>query len=131
MAVLDGGPDELDSSDFDDSPAVRYIAHPDWFKVGFLDLREDLEEVLTSGKKGLLVYFGQENCAYCDAMMNVNFQLADIVEYTRRNFDVISVDIWGAGIITDMDGDELTEREFSVLNDTNFTPSLIFFDRSS
>ncbi|KAA3631164.1 MAG: thioredoxin, partial [Proteobacteria bacterium] len=113
---------------FDDTPSLRHIPHPDWFKVGFLDLREDLGEAVSSGKKGLMVYFGQENCAYCEALMEVNFQLADVVDYTRANFDVVAVDIWGARDVIDIEGNTLTEREYAVRNETNFTPSFIFYD---
>lgn len=115
---------------FDDSPGLREIPHPDWFKISFLDLREDLNEALSEGKKGLLIYFGQENCAYCEALMNINLKMPDIVEYTQRNFDVIAVDIWGARSLVDPDGDEWTEREYSVMLGTNFTPSFIFLDKT-
>jgi thioredoxin-related protein len=60
--------------------------------------------------------------------MKTNFALADIVEYTRAHFDVVAVDIWGARELVDMDGSLLTEREYAVLNQTNFTPSFIFYD---
>ncbi|GJL82306.1 MAG: hypothetical protein DHS20C01_19400 [marine bacterium B5-7] len=113
---------------FDDTPQIRTINHPDWFKVGFLDLREDLSEAINSGKSALAVYFGQENCAYCKALMEVNFTLTDVVDYTRKNFDVVAIDIWGAAEMVNIDGVELTEHEFSIANETNFTPSFLFYD---
>lgn len=118
---------EVDVFRFDDFPELRHIEHPDWFKLGFMDLRVDLTEALESGKRGLMVYFGQENCAYCEKLMNVNFALPDVVEYTRAHFDVVAVDIWGSREITDLDGSVMSERDFSVLNETNFTPSFIFY----
>ena len=51
---------------FDDKPQLREIIHPEWFKTSFLDLGDDLEQALQSGKNGIMVYFGQENCAYCE-----------------------------------------------------------------
>ncbi len=116
---------------FDDSPADRQIDHPDWFKTSFLDLREDLDEAIAADKRGLLVYFGQDDCAYCQALMEVNFALPDVVDYTRRHFDVVAVDIWGAREVVDMTGSVMTEREYAVANDTNFTPSFIFYDESA
>ncbi len=103
------------------------IEHPAWFKQSFLDLPADLDEALTAGKQGIIVYFGQRRCAYCKLLMEVNFGLDDIVTYTRRNFDVIPIDIWGIDEVTDLQGQTLTEREFSVRENTNFTPSLIFY----
>ncbi|MCZ7597144.1 MAG: thioredoxin fold domain-containing protein [Gammaproteobacteria bacterium] len=79
----------------------------------------------------MLVYFGQEDCAYCQALMEVNFALPDVVDYTRRHFDVIAVDIWGAREVVDMTGAVMTEREYAVANDTNFTPSFILYDDSA
>jgi thioredoxin-related protein len=75
-----------------------------------------------------VVYFGQKRCAYCRMFMQVNFGASDIVEYTRRNFDVIPVDIWSTEEVTDVQGETLTERDFALREGTNFTPSLIFFD---
>lgn len=113
--------------DFDDEPRVRSIEHPGWFKNGFLDLREDLADALASGKRGIIVYFGQENCGYCQAFMKNDLGQADIAIYTQRYFDVIAIDIWGDRTVTDMDGQELTEREYSLFQETNFTPSLLFY----
>jgi thioredoxin-related protein len=116
-------------AEIDDTPRRRGVEHPPWFKHSFLDLREDLREALDRGKLGLIVYFGQEDCAYCEALMQVNWgREADIVAYTRKHFDVVAIDIWGAREVTDMQGRVLTEREFAVREGTNFTPSLIFYD---
>ena len=111
----------------DDQPRQRQIDLPEWFKASFLDLREDLFEALQSDKRALVVYFGQENCAYCEALLETNFGDPEIARYTRAHFDVVPIDIWGDLPVTDMQGDTLTERDFSVLLETNFTPSLVFF----
>jgi thioredoxin-related protein len=42
---------------------------------------------------------------------------------------VIAIDIHGDRTVTDFSGLELTEKEFAELENTNFTPSLIFYDR--
>lgn len=111
---------------FDDAP-VEDRPNPDWFKLSFLDLREDLAEAVEEGKSGIIVYFGQKQCAYCKAMIEANFGKKDIVEYTRTHFDVIPIDIWGDRTVTDLDGQVLSEREYAVREKTNFTPSLIFY----
>lgn len=111
---------------FEDEP-VSAIEHPDWFKMSFPDLPEDLDEAREAGKAGLVVYFGQEHCAYCKALMEVNFGREDIARYTRKHFDVIAVDIWGGRTLTDLRGRQLTERQLAVREGTNFTPSLVFY----
>ncbi len=113
---------------FDDRPSIREIKHPPWFKSSFLDFSEDLTEAVAAGKRGIIIYFGQENCAYCEALMEVNFGAKDIAEYTQRHFDVIDLDIWGSREVTDFDGDRYTEQDFAAFHGTNFTPSILFYD---
>jgi thioredoxin-related protein len=115
-------------SGFNDAPLEREIEHPAWFKESFLDLREDLKEALLDKKQGIALYFGQRNCAYCKALMEINFQKPDIVNYVREHYEIIPLDIWGSRIVTLFDGSELMESELAVLENTNFTPSLVFFD---
>lgn len=112
----------------DDRPVTDDVIIPDWFKNSFLDLKDDLEEVKKAKKIGLAVYFGQKDCAYCKALMEINLKIPDIRDYMRNNFDVIPIDIWNTRQVTDLQGKNLTEREYSVREKTNFTPSFIFYD---
>lgn len=129
---LAAGPDrDLESAGayaLDDRPLAEPLEHPDWFKQSFLDLGADLREAVAAGKRGLMVYFGQRRCAYCHKLLTVNFGLADIVEYTRAHFDAVAIDVWGVEEVTDIEGRRLTERELSEREETNFTPSLLFYD---
>lgn len=113
---------------FNDAPLQREIEHPKWFKHSFLDLRDDLQEAIDDGKQGIALYFGQKNCAYCKALMEINFKKPDIVDYLRDNYEIIPLDIWGSRTITLFDGSQISENELAVQQNTNFTPSLIFFD---
>lgn len=115
----------------DDTPRERDIQHPDWFKTSFLDLKEDLDEAISANKSALIVYFGQKNCAYCEALMHINFgREVDIVEYTKRHFDIVAIDIWGDREVTDMNGSQLKEKDFAINENANFTPTLIFYDKT-
>jgi thioredoxin-related protein len=113
---------------FDDAPLEEPLAFPDWFKLSFLDLREDIEEVRESGKQGLMVYFGQKYCAYCKQLLETDLEAEDIQAYVREHFDVIGIDIHGDRTVTDLKGEELTENALAIREKTNFTPSLIFYD---
>lgn len=119
---------EVFEDGFNDAPLQREIEHPAWFKESFLDLREDLSEALANGKKGIALYFGQANCAYCKALMEINFSKPDLVKYVRQHYDIIPLDIWGSRTVTLFDGSEINESELAIQFNTNFTPSLIFFD---
>jgi len=120
---------EDDPFSFDDFPLDEPLQHPEWFKQSLLDLDVDLEEAVAAGKKGIAVYFGQRRCAYCKMLMEINFKLPDIVEYTRKNFDVIAIDIRSPEMVTDPSGQTLSQREYALAAQTNFTPSLIFYDK--
>jgi thioredoxin-related protein len=104
------------------------IRYPPWFQLSFLNLRDDLQQALRYKKRGLIVYFGQHDCAYCYALIEKNLRLPDIESYTRRYFDVVAVNIHGEEPVTDMDGKEMSEREFADSLHVDLTPTLIFYD---
>jgi thioredoxin-related protein len=123
------GGDFTEPDGFSDAPVLREIVHPEWFKEdSFLNLSEDLQEALQGGKRGLVLYFGQANCAYCKQLMEVNFRNPEIVRYFRARWDIIPLDIWGSRSITLFDGEQLSENELATFEETKFTPSLIFYD---
>ena len=119
-----------DAYAFDDSMLEEELVYPDWFKLSFGDLRKDLEEALASGKKGIVVYFGQKRCSYCEQFLEKDLGQPDIVSYMRKNFDVIPIDIWDIDDIIDTDGTEQSERELALKYQANFTPSLVFYDEN-
>ena len=114
--------------EFDDAPLEEPLFFPGWFKLSFLDLREDIREVQEAGKQGLMVYFGQKYCAYCKQLLERDLEAEDIQAYTREHFDVIGIDIHGDRTVTDLSGNELTESALAIRDKTNFTPSMIFYN---
>lgn len=114
--------------EFDDQPLAEPLEFPDWFKLSFLDLREDIDEAREAGKDGLIVYFGQKYCAYCKAFLERDLSMGDIRAYIQMHFDIIGIDIHGHRMVTDLAGDEMQESRFAVRERTNFTPSLIFYN---
>jgi thioredoxin-related protein len=120
--------ESIDTPYIDDAPRATNNEHPAWFSETFLNLPDDLARAKSRGKKGIILYFGQTHCAYCEALLEVNFEKEkDIVNYTRQNFDVIALDIWGNRVVTDLDGNQLEEKNLAELERTDFTPSLIFY----
>ena len=116
--------------EFDDILLEEELVYPDWFADSFGDLPEAHKNAVNAGKKGLIVYFGQKRCSYCEKFLKHNLEAPDIRNYLQSNFDVVPVDIWGIEDITMMDGEEVSERDYSVFEGTNFTPSLIFYNES-
>jgi thioredoxin-related protein len=132
LALLQSNACAIDSESdvyaFDDFPLETLLKYPDWFKQSFLDLPDDLEEAIENQKRGLIVYFGQKRCAYCKMLLEVNFGLSDITAYTRKHFDIVPIDIWSTEEVTTLDREVITQREYALQQETNFTPSLIFYD---
>lgn len=113
---------------FDDTPREIGLHTPDWFKLSFLDLREDLEDAVEDGKMGLAVYFGMDDCPYCEALFEKNFGQEDIREYLASHFDVVAIDALGTREVTDLKGETWIERRYAAEQGLNFTPSLAFYD---
>ena len=111
---------------FDDSPLKEALILPNWFKLSFLEISDEIKEAKERKKKGLIIYFGQKYCPYCKAHITNNWEQKDIVKYTQKNFDVIAINVKGQRPVINTDGKTYTEKTFSALKKTNFTPSLIF-----
>lgn len=117
-------------AEFSDEP-VDQIIHPAWFKQSFLDLQEDVAEAKQSAKAGIIVFFGQPHCAYCNALITNDFGNAAIAQYTQKHFDVIALDIHGDRPITDITGANLTEHDYAIKLKAELTPTLDFYDTSN
>ena len=117
-----------DPLQFDDTPLSYSLELPDWFSLSFLDLQDSLDEALEAGKRGLIIYFGRKDCPYCKALLEINWGKPDIVDYTQEHFNVIAIDVTGQRTVTDFDGNTYTEKDFAARMQTDFTPSLLFYE---
>ncbi len=116
------------SIDFDDAQLEEELVHPDWFKFSSGDLRDDLADAKQAGKKGIITYFGQSRCAYCEQFFKTSLSDTDIINYLQTYYDVIAIDIWGIDDIIDTDGTTHTERQLAIRYRANFTPSMVFYN---
>jgi thioredoxin-related protein len=114
------------------TPALENPGHeqvPDWFKVSFLDLHEDVAEAAENGKR-LMVFFFQDGCPYCKKLLEDNFGQRAISEKTQKYFDVVTINIWGDREVTV--GDKtLTEKKFAEALKVQYTPTLMFFNENN
>ena len=100
---------------------------PSWFTESLLDFRDDVRDAAKEGKR-LMVYFGQDGCPYCKALMQTNFSQKAIVDKTRRQFVAIALNLWGDREVTWIDGRTLSEKELARTLKVQFTPTLLFLD---
>jgi thioredoxin-related protein len=116
-----------DAYSFVDLPTDYQDEHPDWFKSSFNNLPEDLDDALAAGKKGLIVYFGQPHCAYCQALIRDNLSKGDLVHYLRMNFEVVGLNAHSIEKMTGMDGKAKPINEFAIEQKAQLTPTLLFY----
>ena len=118
-----------DPLDFDDQPLTQPLHLPNWFTLSFLDLQESLEEAMQQNKKGLILYFGRKDCAYCKAQLETNWGQQDIIQYTQQHYNVVAIDADGQKNVTDFDGQIYSERKFAARMKTDFTPAILFYEK--
>ncbi|MDP6621626.1 MAG: thioredoxin family protein [Alphaproteobacteria bacterium] len=96
-----------------------------WFHDPSGDLGTDLAAAGRAGKMLALVW-EQEGCVYCREMHQVNLQVPEIVDYIRRHFYVVQLDMRGARAIVDFDGKALDEAALARRHRVFGTPSIEF-----
>lgn len=106
-----------------------YHEKPAWFKNSFLDIREDVAEAAADGKR-VVLYFYQDGCPYCKKLLDTNFALREIEDKTRAGFDVIAINIWGDREVTDVQGEQVTEKQFAGGLRVMYTPTMLFLNES-
>jgi thioredoxin-related protein len=107
--------------------APHAIEIPSWFSQSFLDLREDVAEAAQAHKR-VMLYFGQDGCPYCAALMKTNFSQPEIVAKARASLSAIALNIWGDRDVTWTDGEVRREKAFAAFLKVQFTPTLLFLD---
>ena len=96
-----------------------------WMRDTFKDLREDLEEAQSEGKR-LAIIFEQRGCIYCSKMHKEVFPRPDIESYISDNFFVVQINLYGDLDITDFDGEVLSEKAAARKWGVLFTPTILF-----
>jgi thioredoxin-related protein len=115
------------------APAAAQVASPHaidiprWFSNSLLDFKDEVAEAARDGKR-VMVYFGQDGCPYCKALMKANFGPGPITDKTRKHFVAIAINIWGDLDVTWIDGTSTREKELARKLNVQFTPTLMFLE---
>jgi thioredoxin-related protein len=108
-------------------PSPHAIDIPRWFTPSLLDIKDEVAEAARQGKR-VMVYFGQDGCPYCKALMLASFAPGPIADKTQRHFISIAINIWGDAQASWIDGVPTTEKALARRLGVQFTPTLMFFD---
>ncbi|MBX2881448.1 MAG: thioredoxin fold domain-containing protein [Granulosicoccus sp.] len=101
--------------------------YPDWFKVSFLELEDDVAEAAEAGKR-LMLLFHQDGCPYCNAFVERNLAQKDIEDTLKEKFDVIEINMWGDREVASVGGNVYTEKTFAEALRVQFTPTILFLN---
>ena len=104
-----------------------YVDKPAWFANSFLDIREDVGEAASAGKR-VILYFYQDGCPYCKKLLDTNFALQEIENKTSKHYEVIAINMWGDREVTGFDAGMTTEKAFAKSLRVMFTPTLLFLN---
>lgn len=100
---------------------------PDWLRLTFKDLSEDLADANDEGKRLMLIW-EQRGCIYCTKMHNEVFTHPEIEALIEDNFYVVQLNMFGDEEVTDFDGTVLSEKDMAKRWGTFFTPTILFYD---
>jgi thioredoxin-related protein len=97
-----------------------------WFLESFLDLAEDLTLATDQGKR-FAVMWELKGCPYCKETHFTNFADPDIHDFVSTHFDILQLNIIGSRLVSDFDGEELSEKDLAGKYGVRFTPTIQFF----
>jgi thioredoxin-related protein len=102
---------------------------PDWFKESFLEFEEDVAESAAAGRR-VMLYFHQDGCPYCARLVEENFTDPHMKAFIIKNFDGITLNMWGDRPVVSVAGQEFTEKTFAAALKVQYTPTLVFLDEN-
>jgi len=106
------------------------LHHQPWFLDSFLELGDDLTTAGDAGKH-FAVMWELKGCPYCAETHNVNFAQKRISDFIRSNFDVLQLNFIGSRLVTDFDGEEISEKDLAKKYGVRFTPTIQFFPKNA
>ena len=99
-----------------------------FFNLNMGDLKSELAEARSDGKKAVMVMFEQEGCPGCLYMKRNILSRKDVQDYYRANFANLLLDIWSSVPVKDFTNREQTEKAYAQAAKIKGTPTFVFYD---
>ena len=96
-----------------------------WMRDTFKDLREDLEEATSEGRR-MLIMVEQRGCVYCTKMHKDVYPDPRISSLLEDTYYVVQINLHGDTEVVDFDGEALTEKDAVRKWGVLFTPTNLF-----
>lgn len=93
------------------------------------DYSDELQLAKEEGKKGIFLFFEQDECPFCHYMKNNVLNRKSVQERFLKDFKAFPIDIEGDVVITTFQGKEMKMKDYAFkVNHVRATPVLAFFD---
>lgn len=101
-----------------------------FFEYTLGDLTDDLNDAREKGKKGVLIFFEQEECPFCHRMKSTILNQVEVQEYYQKRFLILSIDIESNEELVDFAGNATTKKKYfaEIARNRGATPVFAFFD---
>jgi len=100
-----------------------------FFNETWGDLPEELAKAKESGKKGILIFFEEDDCPFCHYMKKNVLNQTKVQEFYRKNFLNIVIDIEGDIEMVNFKGKTVKQKDFAFKgNRVRATPVIAFYD---
>jgi len=111
--------------------AKLYANEQAFFDKSFGDFSEELEIAKEEGKKGILMFFEMDECPFCHRMKTTVLNKPEVMSFYKKHFKIFQINIEGDVEMTDFQGNETTQKDFSFKQQrVRATPVFAFFDLS-
>lgn len=95
----------------------------------FFDMPNDVKQAKAEHKTGVFLFFQMADCPFCHRMETTVFTDPAVIEYMKKHFVTASIDIEGDVMMTDFEGKQITQKEFSFKQfRVRATPVMAFID---
>ena len=98
----------------------------EWFSETFRDIREDVAAAKAEGKR-LAIIFEQRGCIYCKKLHEVVLSDPEVRDYIRDHYMIVQYNMFGDVEVTDLDGEQLSEKSAARKWRVVYTPTILFF----
>lgn len=100
-----------------------------FFESTFGDYSEELEMAREEGKKGVFLFFEEDDCPFCARMKATILNRSEVQDFYREHFKVYRINIKGEVDVVSFDGEDMLEKVFAEKrNKVRATPLMAFYN---
>lgn len=100
-----------------------------FFESTFGDYSEELEIAKEEGKRGIFLFFEEEDCPFCARMKATILNRSAVQDFYRQHFKLYRINIKGEVEVTDFAGEVMLEKVFAEKrNKVRATPLMAFYN---